>query len=149
MVVVDIDGVLADASGRQHFLNNPERVRDWKSFFGAVGSDPLLPDTVALLDLLDPGVVVVLLSARPGWVFDITRDWVCRHPIRWDLLITRDDGSIAGAAEFKRHVVRELVGEGFTARFALDDDERIVEMYRSERIPVSYVRSGYYGDPAH
>jgi hypothetical protein len=149
MVVVDIDGVLADASGRQHFLNNPEGVRDWKAFFGAVGSDPLLPDTVALLDLLDPSLVVVLLSARPGWVFDITLEWTLRHPIRWDLLITRDDGSIAGAAEFKRQVVRSLVDDGFEARFAFDDDERIVDMFRAERIPVSYVHSGYYGTRAH
>ena len=146
-VVVDIDGVLADASGRQHHLNNERGVRDWRAFFGEVGDDPPLPATRALLDLLPEDVVVVLLSARPNWVFDRTVDWLQRHAIRWDLLVMRGDGALDAASVFKRDVVRQLVAQGFTIQFAFDDDERTVEMFLAEGIPAMYVHAGYYANP--
>ena len=39
-VIFDIDGVLADAAGRQHYLD----WGDWKSFFDAVGDDPIIEE---------------------------------------------------------------------------------------------------------
>lgn len=143
-VVVDIDGVLADASGRQHHLDNARGVRNWKAFFGAVGEDPPLQATRALLDLLPEDLVVVLLSARPNWVFERTLDWLARHEIRWDLLVLRGDGAMDPASAFKRDVVRQLVDQGFSIQFAFDDDERTVEMFLAEGIPAMYVHSGYY-----
>ena len=86
-MLVDIDGVLSDASGRQHHLKNPEGRRDWRGFYGAVGEDLPLTAVPGLLSLLDPVLTVVLLSARPAWVFDLTVDWLHRHTMRWDLLI--------------------------------------------------------------
>ena len=41
-VVFDMDGVLADASGRQHLLERP--YRDWDGFFEACGDDPLIDE---------------------------------------------------------------------------------------------------------
>ena len=143
-VVVDIDGVLSDASGRQHHLNNDRGVRDWRGFFGAVGEDPPLPATRALLDLLPEDVVVVLLSARPNWVFDLTVEWLERHGIRWDLLVMRGDAALDAAAEFKRDVLRQLSEQGFRIVFAFDDDQLTVDMYTAEGIPAMYVHSGYY-----
>lgn len=143
-VLVDIDGVLADASGRQHFLNNPSGHRDWRAFFGAVGGDPPLQGVPQLLDLLDPAITIVLLSARPKWVFEITRDWLERHGVRWHLLVLRGDDAVLGAAEFKCTVLQHLRDSGFVIELALDDDVRIVEMYRAEGCSAVYVHSGYY-----
>jgi phosphoglycolate phosphatase-like HAD superfamily hydrolase len=39
-VIFDIDGVLADAAGRQHYLD----WGDWKSFFDACGDDPIIEE---------------------------------------------------------------------------------------------------------
>lgn len=144
-VIVDIDGVLSDASGRQHFLNNAEGIRDWSGFFGAVGGDPALPGIDHLLGLLDADVTIVLLSGRPAWVIDITVDWLERHRVRWDLLVLRDDNDLADAAGYKRVVLGELQAAGYDVRLAFDDDRRIVEMYRGAGIPCVYVHSGYYG----
>ena len=36
-VVFDMDGVLSDASGRQHLLERPRR--NWDAFFEAAGED--------------------------------------------------------------------------------------------------------------
>jgi hypothetical protein len=144
-IVVDIDGVISDASQRQHFLKNPEGRRDWHGFFGACGDDRPLRAVPTLLELLDPELIVVLLSARPAFVFATTLDWLDRHRIRWDLLVLRGDDQFVGAPEFKRGVVRELVERGFVIELALDDDQVIVDMYHSESVHALYVHSGYYG----
>lgn len=147
-MLVDIDGVLSDASGRQHFLNNPEGRRDWRGFFGAVGGDPPLVGVPELLGLLDPSISIILLSARPAWVFDITREWLERHGVRWHLLVLRGDDAVLGAPEFKCSVLAHLRESGFTIELAFDDDVNICEMYRAEGCGAVYVHSGYYGGSA-
>ena len=53
-VVFDMDGVLSDASGRQHLLERP--YRDWDAFFEAAGEDALIEEVAQLLDLLEPNL---------------------------------------------------------------------------------------------
>jgi hypothetical protein len=88
---------------------------------------------------------VILLSARPAWVFDITREWLERHDVHWHLLVLRGDDAVLGAPEFKCSVLGHLRESGFAIELALDDDHRIVEMYRQEGCGAVYVHSGYYG----
>ena len=57
-VIFDIDGVLADAAGRQHYLD----WGDWKRFFDACGDDPIIEEIERLLELLDSSLQVVLLT---------------------------------------------------------------------------------------
>jgi hypothetical protein len=143
-VVVDIDGVLSDASTRQHFLNNPEGVRDWDGFFGTVGEDRPLSAVPALLHLLDPELTVILLSGRPAWVLDRTRDWLERHGIRWDQLVVREGDDFMDPTAFKRDVVCDLRADGWEIVFAFDDNDMIVQMFVDEHVPTLYVHSGYY-----
>ena len=143
-VLVDIDGVLSDASTRQHFLKNPQGIRDWKGFFGTVGEDAPLHAVPALLRVLDRDLVIVLLSGRPAWVLDLTREWVDRHEMRWDLIVLREGDDIMDPAGFKRDVVHDLRAEGYEIVFAFDDNDMIVEMYLEEDVPALYVHSGYY-----
>jgi len=143
-VIVDIDGVLSDASTRQHFLHGAGGRRDWDGFFGSVGEDRPLRDVPELIRLLSAETVVVLLSSRPGWVVDRTADWLERHAIRWDLLVLRAGREFAGAPEFKREVLGDLRSAGFEVMFAFDDDQRTIDMYTAEGVPSLYVHSGYY-----
>jgi phosphoglycolate phosphatase-like HAD superfamily hydrolase len=95
-VVFDLDGVLADAAGRQHFIDGSGR-RDWDAFFEACGDDPLIEDVAQLLGLLDPGLVIVLLTGRPVVVRDNTIGWLEHHQLRWDLLVMRSFGDYSAA----------------------------------------------------
>ena len=143
-VVVDIDGVLSDASTRQHFLNNPEGIRDWVGFFGTVGEDRPLVAVPALLQLLDPGITVVLLSGRPAWVLDRTVEWLERHEIRWDQVLVREGDDVMDPISFKRDVVVEMREQGWDVAFAFDDNDMIVQMFVEQGVPTLYVHSGYY-----
>jgi phosphoglycolate phosphatase-like HAD superfamily hydrolase len=139
-VIFDIDGVLADAAGRQHFLD----WGDWRSFFDACGDDPVIDEIERLLELLDASLSVILLTGRPRRVQPHTLAWLERYNIRWDVLIMRDYGDYSGVDEFKREALRGLIGAGFDVRLALDDDPKNHAMYVSEGVPCIYIHSGYY-----
>jgi len=77
-------------------------------------------------------------------VFDITHEWLLRHEIRWDLLVLRSERDRRDAPMFKREVVGALRQGGYAIELAFDDDQRIIDMYRTEGVRTLYVPSGYY-----
>jgi len=145
-VVFDIDGVLSDASARQHFLAGPGR-KDWRGFFDAAGDDPLIKEVSRLTEVLDPAVTIVLLTGRPIRVQPLTVAWLERNEPRWDLLVMRPAGDYGASLEFKRETVAELRKRDFDVRLAIEDDERNREMFEAEGVPCIYLHSGYYGNP--
>ncbi|GAC1587893.1 MAG: hypothetical protein NVS3B21_03190 [Acidimicrobiales bacterium] len=142
-VIFDMDGVLSDAVGRQHFVEGPGR-RDWDAFFEACGEDPLLEETAMLLHLLDPSLGIIMLTARPLRVQTETLAWLQRYRLRWDLLIMRPYGDYSRAAEFKQDSLWELRRTGWTVQIAFEDDPRNLAMFRAEGVPCVYIHSGYY-----
>jgi len=141
-VVFDIDGVLSDAAGRQHFIDRGRR--DWKAFFDACGDDPVIEEIARLLELLDPTLLVILLTGRPHRVQPQTLAWLERYGLRWDLLVMRARGDYAGVTSFKQAVVDDLRAYGFDLRLAFEDDPLNHAMYVAAGIPCVYIHSGYY-----
>ena len=137
-----MDGVLSDASQRQHFLDGP--LQYWEKFFAACGEDAPIVEALEMARLLDPSVVVILLTARPIRVRRQTMDWLGRHPVRWDLLVMRDEDDWTSSHTFKRAELRDLQGRGYEIQLAVDDDPRTVVMYRRADVPALYFHSGYY-----
>ena len=113
-VVFDMDGVLSDAAGRQHFLERGQR--DWDRFF----------------------------TGRPFRVQPQTLAWLARYGLRWDLLVMRSRGDYAQVTMFKRDAVEELREYGFDLRLAFEDDPNNFAMFHAEGIPCVYIHSGYY-----
>ena len=141
-VVFDMDGVLSDASGRQHLLERPRR--NWDAFFEAAGEDALIEEVAQLLDLLEHDLSIVLLTARPISIQRHTLGWLERHDLRWDLLVMREWGDYGASREFKRDAVRDLRTYGFDLQLAFEDDRRNVDMFHREGVPCIYIHSGYY-----
>jgi hypothetical protein len=142
VVVVDIDGVLSDATRRQHYLESPRR--DWRAFFDACADDPVIEEVRVLLDLLNPSLRVVLLTARPERVHHLTEAWLQRYQIRWDALLMRPWGDYEVSRDFKEASLWELRDYGFEVQLAIEDDRRNVEMFRAQGVPCIYFHSGYY-----
>ena len=141
-VVFDIDGVLSDAAGRQHYLERGRR--DWNAFFDACGEDPLITEVGRMLELLDPSLAIVLLTGRPISVQPITFAWLERYQLRWDVLIMRDYGDYQAATQFKRRTVHELREHDIDPQLAFEDDRRNVAMFHREGVPCVYIHSGYF-----
>ena len=145
LVILDLDGVISNASHRQHFLRGARK--DFDGFFTAAGLDPPYETGLALAASIADDHAVAVLTARPNYVFDMTRSWLAAHDVRHDLLILRPEsgrGSHGFSADFKRHELSRLRAAGYEVALAVDDDERIIEMYRSEDVFALYVHSGYY-----
>ena len=142
-VVFDMDGVLSDASRRQHFIDYP--FPDWDAFFHACGDDELIDEVARLLDVIDDEHRIVLLTARPIRVQPQTLAWLERYDLRWDLLVMRDRGDHMAARSYKQRTVGELRRAGFDLRLAFEDDPRNVHMFHGEGVPCIYIHSGYYG----
>jgi hypothetical protein len=117
-VMFDLDGVLANAASRQHFLKGPRP--DWPAFFAASAHDPLVSEVTVLLGLLAQDLAIVLLTARPARIRKETVEWLGRHDLR------------------------DIRGRGFDLKLGLEDDLRNVEMFRAEGVPCLYIHSGYY-----
>jgi len=141
-VVFDIDGVLSDAAGRQHFLERGRR--DWAAFFEACGDDEVIEEIARLLELLDQRLTVVLLTGRPLRVRPQTLAWLERYGVRWDLLVMRDRGDYDHVTDFKRRVVEDLRAHGLDLLLALEDDPSNHAMFVAEGVPCVYIHSGYY-----
>jgi hypothetical protein len=141
-VVFDLDGVLSDASRRQHYIDYP--FPDWDAFFHACGDDDLIDEVARLLEVIDEDHRIVLLTARPIRVQPQTLAWLDRYDLRWDALIMRDRGDYMAARTFKQRTVQELRAVGFDLRLAFEDDPRNVHMFHSEDVPCIYIHSGYY-----
>jgi len=141
-VVFDLDGVLSDAAGRQHYIEYP--FPDWESFFHACGDDALISEVARLLEVIDADHRVVLLTARPIRVQRQTLAWLERYDLRWDVLIMREYGDYMAARSFKQRSVAELRHFGFDLRLAFEDDPRNVHMFHSQDVPCIYIHSGYY-----
>ena len=158
-MIVDVDGVLSDASGRQHLLLGIDR--SWEAFFEASIDDPPIPEGIALSAALAAGPgpdqgagfpdcegkqrPTVLLTARPARLVHTTVAWLERHKVQWDLLVMRIDGDNRSSPDVKRDALADLRATGHRPDLAVDDDPRNAEMYRSEGVPVVYMYSGYYG----
>jgi phosphoglycolate phosphatase-like HAD superfamily hydrolase len=141
-VVFDLDGVLSDATNRQHFVKGKRR--DWEGFFEACGDDELIEDPARVLSLLADDVRIVLLTGRPLRVQPQTLTWLELHQLRWDLLIMRPSGDYTAALSFKRRSVAELREYGMHLELAFEDDRRNLEMFQDAGVPCLYVHSGYY-----
>ena len=145
LVILDLDGVISNASHRQHFLRGARK--DFDGFFIAAGLDPPYETGLALAASIADDHAVAVLTARPNYVFDMTRSWLVAHDVRHDLLILRPEsgrGSHGTSADFKRHELSRLRAAGYEVALSVDDDERNIDMYRSEDVFALYVHSGYY-----
>ena len=140
-VVFDIDGVLSDAAGRQHFIEGGRR--DWTPSSkpaGTTRSSRSSPGSSSCSTALQ----VVLLTGRPLSVRPQTLAWLERYELRWDLLVMRNRGDYSQVTSFKRYSVADLRAHGFDLRLAFEDDPSNYAMFHAEGVPCVYIHSGYY-----
>lgn len=142
MICVDIDGVLADARHRQHYVDG--RYRDYDSFFAEAGEDGLLAQQAVMLETFAEDHTLAMVTSRPAWIGGITAAWLEEHEIRWHLLIMRSNFDYRPAPVVKTEAVAQLRGEGFDPVLAFDDDRRNVAAYAAVGVPCVYIHSGYH-----
>ena len=142
VVIFDLDGVISDASHRQHFLKDSEK--DWDGFFSACTTDPPITSGVQLIYLISESKGIVILTARPVTIQSETLDWLNHHGISWNALIMRSEQDHQRSDEMKRSAIGEILTATFNPILVFDDDPKNIAMFKKHNIPSVSVHSGYY-----
>jgi phosphoglycolate phosphatase-like HAD superfamily hydrolase len=124
IVIFDIDGVLADATHRQHLVQ--QRPKDWDAFFAGVGEDPVIEAGRSRLLAEAQRHDIVLVSGRPERTRAATAEWLQRHGMGSPRLVLRGDADWRPAAVAKLELVRSVASAADVATI-IDDDESVVE----------------------
>ena len=142
VLVVDIDGVIADASAHQHFLNGADQ--KWEEFFEAALDSKVFREGRELVKSLAVSTPIFLMTARPSYLLEKTVFWLKQNNISWDALLMREEKDDRSSPEVKLDLLSDLIESGYKPKFALDDDPRNLLMFWEQKVPSIYVHSGYY-----
>jgi phosphoglycolate phosphatase-like HAD superfamily hydrolase len=132
VAVFDLDGVLADARHRLHYLSG--RPRNWNAFFSSAEHDPLLERGAALLHDLASSAEIVYLTGRPERNRAMTQRWLAAHGLPPARLLMRRNTDHRPARYFKREALRQLATRRKVA-VVVDDDPLVVDLLRAEGFP--------------
>lgn len=172
-VIFDIDGTLANAEHRLHFIKDmsywkPGGVTrdlkpDWDSFLAdeQVAKDAPIGPIWRMLDLitcntfqLKPGHErVIFVTGRKEDTRDMTREWLNRyansHTTKpWAVeaapLYMRSNGDRRPSHEVKRDLLKQVREDGYDPRLCFEDRKDDTAMWRSEGILCCQVAEGNY-----
>ncbi len=134
MTVFDLDGVLADVRHRLHYLD--ERPKNWRGFFAAAVSDPLLEQGMrAVEEATAAGSEIVYVTGRPGRCRADTVSWLARHGLPQGILHMRPNRDRRPARFYKADVIRRIASEQDLVA-VIDDDDQVVAHLREMGLPV-------------
>lgn len=135
LVLVDMDGTLADCEHRRRFVQGPKK--DWMSFFkGCVDDPPVQPvvDWVRAIKA-DPAFKVLIVSGRPTDISGIaTEEWLARHDVPYDHLLMRNMQDTRADTIVKEEILNLLPKAQI--EFVIDDRNVVVAMWRSHGLRV-------------
>lgn len=132
LLVVDIDGVVADVRHRLHFIDT--HPRRWEEFFAAASEDPVLPEGRAIAGEIPAGNALCWLTGRPERNRTLTEDWLRGNGMPDSPLLMRADRDHRPARLAKReHLLRLL--RTHQVALMVDDDPLVLDMLAELGIP--------------
>jgi hypothetical protein len=127
IVVLDIDGVLADVRHRlRHLAGRP---KDWDAFFAAARDDEPLEAGVQFAKLAAADYRIVYLTGRPERIRRDTAEWLREHELPPGELLMRRNGDRRPARQLKLERLTELAQHSSVV-LVVDDDVAVVQAER-------------------
>ena len=141
-VIVDIDGTLADARGRDHFLegDGPDWM-DWEAHSLACLDDLPVEGNIELVVRLSQSYNIILCSGRQEIALALTWEWCSRWGVPWDLIKLRPKGDRSNNAKYKLGVVKELEARGVQFVLGIEDYHKAAKALTDHGIPTVLVAS--------
>lgn len=169
LVLVDIDGTLADCEHRKHHISTVcsecygegakryypdfeimdcpvcqgtgKVKKDWDAFYKDVSNDPVIKTIAQWVDLLKPEYHVCLVSGRPiDKAGDQTIAWLEKYDIRYDHIFMRNGGDHRPDFLVKQDILNHLPKEKIA--FVIDDRPQVIRMWRENKLHVYDVGNG-------
>ncbi len=134
VVLFDMDGTLADIRHRRTFLD--QSPADWKAFKAAMGDDtPNVPIVSLYTSLWDTGSYeLIIVIGRNERYRKLTEQWLSWNEIPFGRMLMRADDDFRADHIIKEEILDQLLGEGKTILFTVDDRQQVVDMWRRRGI---------------
>ena len=141
VVLVDMDGTLADVTHRLHWIRGSKK-KNWKRFFQEMSKDPPNPVVLEWVKNLVPEYEIFIVSGRPAEYRQATTDWLRRYQVPFSELHMRRSGDRRPDHIVKGELLDEI-GDDRVA-FVIDDRNSVCDMWRSNRLTCYQVAEGNY-----
>ena len=129
IAIFDIDGTLADISGREHHVR--KHPKNWKAFFAGMAEYKAAASIIRLCNILyDAGVYIILCSGRNEEHRSQTESWLEREGVKYHEIRLRADGDMRSDVLAKREMLRGI--DRSKVLFVVEDRSRVCEMWRDE-----------------
>jgi uncharacterized HAD superfamily protein len=128
LVILDIDGVLADVRHRLHYLAT--RPKNWEGFFSAAKSDEVLEVGAEFAKQAAATHEIVYLTGRPERLRLATQAWLDKQLLPAGRLVMRSEGDRRPSAVIKLHELRRLRRES-AVELLVDDDPSVIDAARA------------------
>ena len=132
-VIIDIDNTLCISNERFTLATKPNGKIDWD-----IAHNPELIEkdkpNYPMIDLAKKykkdGYKVIILTGRPDSIEDITKKWLQKYEIEYDVLYMRswEDNFLKGPI-YKKKIYETEIKDGVFC--AYDDEEEIIQMWNS------------------
>ena len=146
-IIVDIDGTIADATHRLHYIHDqgPGK-KDWNAFFNECVHDTPHQDVIDLVRLCSVAHnhEVLYVSGRSDQVRLETRAWLVRHGLPFGRLHMRKQGDHRPDYQVKSEILDQIGLKPENVWFVLDDRDQVVDMWRNRGFRVLQVADGNF-----
>lgn len=142
VVVFDIDGTVADASRRLHWIQS--RPKNWAAFNRDMGSDPEITSVAALARTLYTNNCLVFCTGRSDQYRSVTEQWLAEHDLKHHGVYMRQQRDHREDFVVKRELIERIWQEHGRPDLVFEDRSRNVEMFRSLGLQCLQVAAGDY-----
>ena len=142
VIIVDIDGTIADCSHRLHFIE--KHPKNWESFHDQAIVDPPILSVINLVQALAAqGAQIAFVTGRPESHREILMNWLSTHGLPAGALYMRKTGDYRMDTVIKSEIFAEHFSEK-NIWFVLEDRSSVVKMWRNIGLKVLQVADGNY-----
>jgi uncharacterized HAD superfamily protein len=137
MIIVDIDGTLANSKQRHELATNSDDTINWEVLYdynNVIEDKPIqyIIDSVKIWKQL--GYKIVLFTSRPERIKEATQYWLNKYEIPYDELYMRSiEDHYIKDTELKLKMYNEFVDE--EVLFAIEDKKEIIDVWKRLGIP--------------
>lgn len=139
IVIVDIDGTLAEISHRVHLVR--KHPKDWSAFFGSMDKDIIRHEVAAKVNQLRDNHEIVLVTGRPDSYKKQTETWLSQNNIKYDRLYMRRSNDKRRDTEVKQNILNTYIDKALV-KLVIDDRPAVIRMWRDNGLEVDDVGDG-------
>lgn len=156
-IIVDIDGTISNYAHRKHFLaplganrerNDPavNSSVQWDRFNSEAINDKPIDEVLKIVRWAKnaSNTRILLLTGRNDKYRQTTKDWLHLHRVPHDMLLMRKYGDWRSDVDVKLELYHSRIAPSHDVLFALEDRDKIVEMWRNLGIRCLQVAKGEY-----